>query len=547
MRNIIKNILIVSTILSLFSCSFLDQDEVTYQTKEYQFSTFERTKQVCAHVYTYVNPSLEWIYGTQSAATDDAIASLENNNIKVYYDGTWSSLNCVDNKLSHYYEAIAQANYFLENCPNDFPETVNLKDYKQRMIQLRNYPHEVRFLRAYFHFELLKRYNNIVIIDHLLELDEVNSLQTVDYQTAAAWIVSELDKVIEKLPVSYESFPTGRTNRVTKGAAMALKSRVLLYASSPLNNTKADASLWHKAAVAAHELIKSGEYSLVKENVTNNFKAKGYIWGSIGTTNSNFEKFNFPFGYEGAEGGVTPTQNLAEAYDLIDGTPFDWNNPEHRAIAFDKSKRDPRFAEIFYTNGDKFKGSEIETFIGGKNALPLVGATQSSYYLKKFIIESTSFVTGNSTSYQHIYPIFRYAEAYLNYAEALFELTSNFDFKGSLDGYNFTISPREAINAVRSRAGVGQVKEYTDFREAIRKERRVELAFENHRIWDIRRWMIGEETCEIYGLLLEKKDGELTITKQVIQKRIWDDKYYFYPYPAEELFKNKSLIQNKGW
>ena len=544
-----KRLIYIILALSVASCDFLNQDEYTYNTTEYQFSTFDNTKAVCSHVYSYLDVDTEWCWTTMSAATDDAVYAWESNGIKSFYNGTWSSRNTLNDRLAHYYAGIAQANYYLENAPDDFPQTQYLQDYKDRMQQLKNFPFEVRFLRAWYHFELMRRYRNIVIMDHSLSPEEVNDKKPVDFHTATEWIVSELDAIIPSLPESYASFVTGRTNRVTKGAAMAFKARILLYDASPLNNPDGDPDRYVKAAKAAKDVLDSGLYSLVKEKEINNFDARGYIFGVIRSASNGLESTNFPIGVEGGNSGACPSQNLAEAFDMKDGTPFDWNNAEHRALALDASARDPRFAKTLYVNGDKFKGTPLEMWYGGQNAAPKTGATPTSYYLRKVLIEETSFVTGNAISYPHIYPIIRYAEMYLDYAEALFEATGNPDFKGTLSGTDFTMSPREAVNAVRTRSGVGILKDGKDFRKRLHNEHRVEFAFENHRFWDIRRWKEGELTEEILGLslVLDQESGEISYTREVVQERPWDDKYYWYPYSEYERYKNHNLIQNPGW
>ena len=544
-----KRLIYIILVLSVASCDFLNQDEYTYNTTEYQFSTFDNTKAVCSHVYSYLDVDTEWCWTTMSAATDDAVYAWESNGIKSFYNGTWSSRNTLNDRLAHYYAGIAQANYFLENAPDDFPQTQYLQDYKDRMQQLKNFPFEVRVLRAWYHFELMRRYRNIVIMDHSLSPEEVNDKKPVDFHTATEWIVSELDAIIPSLPESYASFVTGRTNRVTKGAAMAFKARILLYDASPLNNPDGDQDRYVKAAKAAKDVLDSGLYSLVKEKEINNFDARGYIFGIIRSASNGLESTNFPIGVEGGNSGACPSQNLAEAFDMKDGTPFDWNNAEHRALALDASARDPRFAKTLYVNGDKFKGTPLEMWYGGQNAAPKTGATPTSYYLRKVLIEETSFVTGNAISYPHIYPIIRYAEMYLDYAEALFEATGNPDFKGTLSGTDFTMSPLEAVNAVRTRAGVGILKDGKDFRKRLHNEHRVEFAFENHRFWDIRRWKEGELTEEILGLslVLDQESGEISYTREVVQERPWDDKYYWYPYSEYERYKNHNLIQNPGW
>ena len=485
----------------------------------------------------------------REVATDDAVYAWDNNEIKTFYDGSWAATNLIDDQWAYYYEAIAAANYFLENCPADFPESIWQDNYKEKMEQLKNYPLEVRALRAYFHFELLKRYRQIPVVSHSLSMKEANEIIPLSYEDAVNWIVGECNAVIPHLPVTYVGTTSGELARVTKGMAQALKTRVLLYAASPLNNKEDKASKWLLAAQAAKELIDGGAYQLVDEEVVNNQEASGLIFGVWSAANNSFEKANFPIGYEGGNSGVCPSENLMEAFDLLDGTPFDWI--QHQSLAFDTEARDPRFAKTILANGANFLGQTIETFIGGRNGKPQSGATPTSYYLRKFLREETSLITGNETSYQHIGPLFRIEEVLLNYAEALVEAKKDPNFTGIVDDINYILSPLDAVNLVRGRVGMPDISvgiDYNTFIKRLRNERRVELAFEGHRFWDIRRWMIGEETSSVYGLsILYQSSGAQTVNRVLVQKREWNDKMYYYPISDTELFKNKNLIQNDGW
>lgn len=545
-------ILFAGCTLLMAACSdFLELDESVYQTTKYQFSTFDRVKQSATNVYSYVQEGLLDVEGTMiDAATDDAVYAWSTGGIKRFYDGSWNGTNLIDDRWASLYSAIAAANYFLDNCPDDFPEAQYQDNYKANLAELKNYPFEVRALRAYFHFELLRRYNRIVIGDRSFTMQEVNTLVPVSYDDAAGWIVSECDAVIPSLPKTYLGTEKGEVARVTKGMAMALKARMLLYAASPLNNPGGDAARYLEAAAAAKELIDAGIYKLVSEETTNNADAQGLIYGKWCPVSSDFEAANFPVGFEGGNSGVCPSQNLAEAFDMATGEPFDWNDESMRSRMFVASARDPRFARTLIYNGATFKGQSVQSYVGGRNGRPLDGATPTSYYLRKHIVEATSFVTGSEMSYQHIFPFFRYAEVLLNYTEALAAATQNPDFTGMKGEVEYTLSPREALNAVRARYNMPGITEtdYAAFVKRLRNERRVELAFEGHRFWDIRRWKIGAETTKVYGLTITpQNDGSFSYVRSVIQQRGWDDRMNYYPIADAELFKNHNLVQNDGW
>lgn len=538
------------------SCSdFLELDESEYHTVKYQFSTFNRVKQSATNVYGYVRDGLSDVEQTMlDAASDDAVYAWETGGIKRFYDGSWSPINLIDDRWGELYEAIAAANYFLENCPEDFPEAKYQDSYEEDLEQLRNYPYEIRALRAYFHFELLKRYRSIIIGDRSFSKEEVNELEPVDYDTATEWIVKECDAVIPSLPTTYSGSYYGEVGRVTRGMAQALKARVLLYAASPLNNPQNDPIRYLKAAAAAKEIIDSGVYELIDEPTTNNASAKGLIFGKICPSSSEFEAANFPIGYEGGNSGVCPSQNLAEAFDMRNGEPFDRNNDGHWRNQLNAAMRDPRFAKTLLYNGAMFKNQYIQSYTGGRNGQPLDGASPTSYYLYKHIQEETSFVVGSETYFQHVYPIFRYAEVLLNYAEALGAATGDARFTGEMtvDGQqiDFTLSPLDAMNRVRTRYGMPEltsVINYDSFETRLRNERRVELAFEGHRFWDLRRWMIGSQTTRIYGLEITNNNGTMTYARKLVQERTWQDKMYFYPISETEQYNNRHLIQNNGW
>ena len=543
-------------LMTVVACSdFLELDESEYHTVKYPRSTFRRVKQNATNVYGYVRDGLADVEDTMlDVASDDAVYAWETSNIKRFYDGSWSPINLIDDRWDNLYEAIAAANYFLENCPEDFPDAKYQDSYEEDLKQLRNYPYEIRALRAYFHFELLKRYNSIILGKHSFTKEEVNDLKPVSYAEAVGWIVSECDAVIPVLPTTYSGSYYGEVGRVTRGMAQALKARVLLYAASPLNNPGNDKLPYLKAALAAKELIDSDIYELIDEQTTNNASAQGLIFGKLCPLSSNFETANFPIGYEGGNSGVCPSQNLAEAFDMRNGKSFNCNDVGHWRNQLNASMRDPRFAKTLLYNGAQFKDQYIQSYIGGRNGQPLDGASPTSYYLYKHIQEETSFVAGNETYFQHVYPLFRYAEVFLNYAEALSAATRDALFTGTIDvdgkPVEFTLSPLKALNAVRTRYGMPaltSVINYESFEDRLRRERRVELAFEGHRFWDLRRWKIGSQTTRIYGLEITNSNGVISFTRKLIQERIWQDKMYFYPIAQTERYNNRNLIQNIGW
>ena len=184
--------------------------------------------------------------------------------------------------------------------------------------------------------------------------------------------------------------------------------------------------------------------------------------------------------------------------------------------------------------------TKIEPLAGGRHGLPLNGASLTGYYLKKLTNETVSLDPVNPVRKEHHFPAYRYAETLLNYAEAMNEW----------QGPDYTdeyckVSAREALNQVRNAANMPPVTDASrdSFRDKVRKERRIELAFEDHRFWDIRRWKIGNVVENIYGV--SKSNG--TYQKRLVQNRIWKDKMYLFPIPQQEVYVNGNLTQNPGW
>ena len=263
---------------------------------------------------------------------------------------------------------------------------------------------------------------------------------------------------------------------------------------------------------------------------------------------SFFETQNLPIGFaNGTNSGNTPTQNLVDAFEMKDGSAFDWNDPTKVANMYydenGKETRDPRLYKTVICNDMTYMNTTINTYEGSRFGAPIEGATMTGYYLRKGLNETVSLDPTNTIKKPHHYPTFRYAEILLDYAEAMNE------WKGPNDKVNLSLTANEALNQVRIAANMPTVSinDKGEFRTKVRNERRVELAFEDHRFWDIRRWKIGDVVKEIYGVKIQKQGDTYKYTKQVVQTRIWNDKMYLYPIPQKEVYLNDNLTQNPGW
>jgi len=195
----------------------------------------------------------------------------------------------------------------------------------------------------------------------------------------------------------------------------------------------------------------------------------------------------------------------------------------------------------------KIWSRNIEIWQGGRDAPPIQNSTKTGYYLKKYLNPNVKIGSGENVIQRHTFYIFRLGEMYLNYAEAMNEA-----FGPEADPEGFGMTALEAVNTIRTRAEMpnfpnGLSKE--DFRNKLINERRVELAFENHRFWDVRRWEIANEVLnqDLIGITVVKVgDNQFDYTRKIVETRRFDEKMYLYPIPYSETIK-ASLEQNVGW
>ena len=532
----------------LASCDFLAFDESVDMTRDEVYSSFENQEAVVADVYSYLPQDFGVLDNAlRESATDNALYVWSTSSVYKIYDNKWTSTNTVDDVWGNMYKGIRAANSFLENYDEDLLRRLSLNEgYKEEMEKYRMYPYEVRALRAFYYFELAKRYGDVPLVKRTLDADEANTLVRTPFMEVIGFIEDECTEVAKELPVDQHDF-FEETGRVTKGMALALKARALLYAASPLYNPSGDKDLWKKAAVAAHDVIAMNVYFLPnidqdplynKDGAGEVLKSSQLIFERRNGDSDTFERNNLPIGFEGGQSGNTPTQNLVDAFEMATGEPFSWDNPDHAAAPYDN--RDPRFYKTVVYHGSEIMGETVDVSEGGKNGLPQEGATETGYYLRKYINETVSLNPDNPNLKAHHFIIFRYAEILLNYAEAAAELVGP-----DAVPEGCTLTAREALNQVRTAAGMPGVEDSGDaFMTRVRNERRVELAFEDHRFWDIRRWKIGDVVEDVYGVKVSPT-GEYT--KYLVRNRIWDDKMYFYPIPKDEINKNPGLGQNEGW
>ena len=578
MINKIKGIVIsAATVLLLASCGDrMDYKEYNVYDKDYIEQNFIRIGGFMTNLYNVV----DYDFGNFSSgamlasASDESEYSQVGNAIEDFYNGAWSPSNAKENLPSGWtkmYQGIATANAFLDEFQDaTFSELDLNADYQAQMHRYKNYQYEARFMRAYYYFNLVKTYGGVPLIDRVMTAEEVNQLERSSADDIFKFIISECDAIKDVIVANYSDLgqyalsaeETGRADRL---AVLALKARAALYWASPLFNPSNDSERWHQAALYTKQLIEACETrgkgltanyeDLWKNNAYNTATiAKEIIFGrrynSTSAGDHVVEGYNYPVGVEGGTGGNCPTQNLVDAYDMKNGMPisdaasgYDAANPYNN--------RDPRLAATVAKNGDvwpTYQKAALQTWQGGVNAEPQTNATPTGYYLKKLCNGSISLASNSTVqNATHMWLTFRMGEFYLNYAEAVFRYLGSADATTS----ELPMSAREAANKTRQRAGVGEFAAGMDnatFWTRYQKERMVELAFEGHRFWDVRRWKEADKFLKsITEMKLTLGDyGTINYARNTVSRQ-WDDKMYLFPIPQTELMKNPNLTQNPGW
>ena len=511
------------------------------------------------------------------AASDDAI-SINNNEPEIYklFMGRYSAVSrLTDMEWGGYYQGIRKANILINNIdvvPFNLTYINALGETKPLNYTMKA---EARFLRAHFYFELVQRYGGVPLIgDNVYVLGDDVQLPRNTFAQCIDYIVRELDEIKDDLRSLPMADATEFAHAPTKEACLAMKARVLLYAASPLFNEKPleagneligypsyDSGRWNLAAQAAKDLIDQygpkgkGTLNLAQDyrNIFVDFYGGNnpelIFFRPVGK-NKSIETANGPLGFSGnslGNGNTNPTQNLVESFLMKDGTKY-----VSTSVDDPFKNRDPRLDFTILHHGSRWLNTTLDTQVGGTHNPSGAQYSRTCYYMAKFMKDYQT--SSNYEDNIHLWVMYRYGEVLLNYAEALNEV--------ALAGG--TIDNKEVLNSLiqlRKRAGIepGNENYYglpapqnydaAEMREIIRNERRIEMAFEEQRYWDIRRWRIAEDIFKepLKGLNIQVV-GNKTIYNEVnVLSAEFDTKRYFYPIPYSEVIKNGNMIQNPNW
>jgi hypothetical protein len=436
---------------------------------------------------------------------------------------------------------------------------------------------EVQLLRAFFYWELAKQYGAMPIVTKPFDAGfSYTTLTRPTFQQTVDFIVGDCDSVIANPNVPLRLTDASERGRFCKAVAYSIKTQALLFNASPLWNSNNEAAKWQAAAQAGNEAIQAltvqGDYQLYTDYGGYFLKTQD-LGGSVLDHETIYE-LPYPAGVFsvintiptngeviGTSAGACPSQELVDSYDMQGtGEPAvqGYSDNDHlqpiinSASGYDESNpyvgRDPRFYATVWYNGAHYgpiAGTDhfVETFTGGSDQLlayPQFTNTRTGYYLRKWY---DPLIPANQLVQQCTWKKYRLAEIYLNYAEAENEA-------------NGPANAFAAVNIVRRRAGMPDLPSgltQDQMRDRIRRERRVEFAYEEHRFWDVRRWKILSQTDKLVtGMQITKQpDNSFTYTRFVTERRGagWQDKYLLFPIPLSEttIIPDFAKNQNPGW
>lgn len=491
--------------------------------------------------------------GMTSQFTDESIAN--NGQIEVAAMNTGQFLDPgasdVTGIYSQMYRGIRNANLMLANMgKTPWTDLYNPNYIKGEQL----------YLRAYFYFELLRRFGGVVLLTEAQDFTEASTdLSRNSYAETLALILSDIEESIKLLPLTNADWPNpaAQSNRATGAAAMALRARALMFDASPLNNPSNEVGKWKKAADASKAIIDLNKFSLEANyaNVLTVSNSTEYIriWprGGRGFIGTYLSDFLIPTSYGGAQSNLSPLQNHVDLYEMANGKsisdPTSGYNAQNPYL-----NRDPRFYVNILYNNVTWQGRAVQTWQTEPNAQGIItygtdissaaSITKTSYYLKRLWPETSR--SGSTASALLNYVFYRYAEVLLNYAEAL-----NEENGATADVYN-------AVNAIRLRAKMPALPgglTQSQMRDRIRNERAVEFAFEDMRWWDILRWKKGAEIVAqpMKGMkVIKNTNGTFTYNVVTLPafSKVFNDNMYLYPIPRAEINKTSgALKQNPGW
>ena len=514
-------------------------------------------------------------YENSECATDDAVHNANGNGMRRMANGEWSALYSPVSEWNNAYAAIFHVNYLL-TIVNDV--AWSSQDPERNALFVEKLSGEAYALRGYFYLRLLTRHGGVGENGELLGVPLLTTpvkvtddylMPRASFSDVMAQINADFDKALELLPTTWNDtyadnnyirvFGSQNQGRIQGQIVAALKAQAALLDASPaFNNGNYDIEKAETGAALFGTIIKNfgGVTALPSDGILfydddNDVSNPEILWRLNPTNNNTLETANYPPTLFG-NGRVNPTQNLVDAFPMKNGYPI--GDPSSGYSAADPyTGRDPRLNLFIVTNQSAVRGTaKINTSFNsptndGLNKTEF--STRTGYYLKKLLRTSVNLDPTVNSKATHVYPLIRYTDLYLSYAEL-----ANEAWGPTGDPQGFGFSAYDIIAQIRKRAGIDQPDAYLssittkeDMRRLIRNERRIELSFEDSRFWDIRRWQLNDAiTGTAKGASINNNDNSIDIVDVEPRKYKLPDAYYG-PIPKSEITKNNLLIQNKGW
>jgi len=481
---------------------------------------------------------------------------------------------------TRFFEGIRKCNVFITNMPTSTAFASD--DEKSSWVA------QAHVLRAYYYLELFKRYGQIPLITEDLGTNyDYSKAKKAKVGDVVKQILSDCDAALSSVN-SDQGFSwnigANQNGIMTRAVAYAIESEAAVFAVSPLfndgtytwndvlNTTKEalyqclahDYSLWNTVSPDAPNAYAS--YFLASPYDRRNTDKE-----SIYATNGQvciWTWFGLPTNDGAGQAGICPSQELIDSYEMVNGQPAitGYQDAQHLqptinvASGYDANNpyvnRDPRFYASIYYNGalrylDQPNGTKVQTYEGGAEGInrTTVTHTQTGYYLRKF----NNFKSSKYSNYDGYNRLFRLADLYLNFAEAAYNAADP-DAPVTIGG-SMNLSARDAVNAIRERAGMPDLPaglSKSDFETRYRNERRVEFAFEGKRFFDVRRWKVLDSFKIITGMDITVNGPTTTYKRFKFDDRVTtSDKYLLYPLERSEVTKMLNLTgqnwQNAGW
>lgn len=582
----IKIVLFTACLLITYSCSFLDPE--TDNTRD--ASILDEVAYFCGPLNSVYSNLPTLFENNMDAMTDNAVIRDMSGD---WYRCSIGALSPNMNPMELWtegYANIRSLNIFLDRMRLDdnipyktpirfFPFTSE-DDYQSNLNMFWRLKGEAYALRAYWMFELLKNYGGVtgdnqimgipLVGDNVLNVSDNLMIPRASFQDCIKAIIDDCDSAIVscRLPDLYKGtdvvYGNAFRDHISGAAAKAIKAKALLYAASPAYNLENNIDAWSQAAIASAEAITAvgginavlssrEEYYFSQIN-NKDWKNNDVVFkGKVVTGNSKFETENYPPHLYG-KALINVSQNFVDAFPDVNGYPIDAEGSVYNKET-PYSDRDPRLAMFVGYDGGKIGSYVLDIAEGGADAYdPLARTSRSGYYLKKTLRESVKLTPGSSTATPRANILIGLPELLLNYAEAA---NRAWGVSGDPEGFGFTAKDalRRIVTRDNSKTGAKYLDEVIGddsekFEDYVRLQRRIELSFEGHYYYDLRRWYAADSDWEkhinvpVYGI--EVRDGEngKEYKKVELEKRYFVSPYQ--PIPYSEIY-NAGLIQNKGW